>query len=80
MTRPLLHIFRLYLEEVIFTHDLKTAKVTPIFKAPDENHFGNYRPISVLSCFSKILEKIMYKRLYSHLSEHNLLYQKQCKL
>ena len=70
MSNSLLHIFRLSLEEGIFLDDLKTAKVTPIFKAGDENDFGKYRPISVLSCFSKILEKIMYKRLIIHLSEH----------
>ena len=77
LSKPLLHIFRLSLEEGIFPDDLKTAKVTPIFMAGDENDFGNYGPISVLSCFSKILEKIMYKRLFNHLSEHNLVYQKQ---
>ena len=68
-----LHIFRLSLEEEIFTDDLRTAKVTPIFKAGDENDFDNYRPIYVLFCFSKIIEKIMYKRLYGHLLEHNIL-------
>ena len=77
LSKPLLHIFRLSLEEGIFPDDLKAAKVTPIFKAGDENDFGNYWPISVLSCFSKILEKIMYKRLFNHLSEHNVLYQNQ---
>ena len=77
LSKPLLHIFRLSLEEGIFPDDLKAAKVTPIFKAGDENDFGNYRTISVLSCFSKMLEKIMYKRLFNPLSEHNLLYQKQ---
>ena len=77
LNKPLLHIFRLSLERGIFPDGLKTAKVTPIFKVGNENDFGNYRPISVLSRFSKILEKIMYKRLYNHLSEHNLLYQKQ---
>ena len=64
--KPILHIFRLSLEEGIFPEDLKTAKVTPIFKAGDENDFGNYRPISVLSCFSKILEKIMHYRLFNN--------------
>ena len=77
LSRPLLHIFRLSLEEVIFPDDLKKAKVTPIFKAGDENDFGNYRSISVLSCFSKILEKNMYKRFFNNLSEQNLLYQKK---
>ena len=55
LSKPLLHIFRLSLKEGIFPDDLKTAKVTPIFKAGDENDFGNYRPISVLLYFSKIL-------------------------
>ena len=66
LIKPLLHIFRLSLEEGIFPDDLKRAKVTPIFKAGNENDFDNYRPISV----SKILKKIMYKRLFNHLSEH----------
>ena len=70
-------LYYIFLEEEIFPDDLKTAKVTPIFKADDENDFGNYQPIYVLSCVSKILEKIMYKRLFNHLSEHNLLCQKQ---
>ena len=60
-----------------FPRRLKDSQSYPIFKVGNENDFGNYRPIPVLSCFSKILEKIMYKRLYNHLSEHNLLYQKQ---
>ena len=46
--------------------------VTLIFKTGDQSN----RPISVLSCFFKIFEKIMYKRIFSHLSEHNLLYHK----
>ena len=47
------------------------------FKAGDKNEFDNYRPISVLPCFSKILERIMYKRLYNHLLNQNILYRKQ---
>ena len=37
----------------------------------------NYRPISVLPCFSKFLERIIYDRLYSFFSENNILYKKQ---
>ena len=33
--------------------------------------------MTILSCFSKILEKMFYKRLFNYLSEHNLLFQKQ---
>ena len=49
LRKPFLHIFRLSLEERIFPDDLKTAKVTPIVKAGDENDFGNYQPTSILS-------------------------------
>ena len=49
LSKSLSQIFRLSLEERIFPDDLKTAKVTPIVKAGDENDFGNYQPTSILS-------------------------------
>ena len=60
-----------------FLSKLKTAKITPIFKAGDKTEVSNYRPISVLPCFSKVLERIMYNRLYNFLCENNMLYEKQ---
>ena len=66
-------VFLCLIAEVTF----KIASVTPIYKTGDENDFGNYRPISVLPCFSKMLERIMYKRLYNHLSQNHMLYPKQ---
>ena len=39
--------------------DLKVALVTPVYKACEENIYSNYRPISALPCFYKILEKLM---------------------
>ena len=42
-----------------FLEKLKLAKVTPIFKSRKNKHLTNYRPISVLPCFSKILERII---------------------
>ena len=47
----------------IFPDSIKIAKVTPVFKARKKELVSNYRPISVLPCFSKTLEKIMYNRL-----------------
>ena len=73
----LLYIFNLSISEGIFPDALKIAKVSPIFKSGDNCEVGNYRPISVLSCFSKILERIMYNRLYKHFLEQKLLYKKQ---
>ena len=46
---------------------LKTAKVIPIYKAKDKEQLNNYRPISLLPTISKILEKIVHKRLYNFL-------------
>ena len=46
----------------IFPTCLKTAKVVPIYKAGDINEVTNYRPISILSIFSKILEKLVHTR------------------
>ena len=77
MSKPLLHTFRLSLEEGIFPEHLNIAKATLTFKVGDENDFLNYRLFYSLSCFSKILEKTMHKILFNHLSEHNLVYQKQ---
>ena len=59
----------------IFPNKLKLARVTPAFKKGSRK--DNYRPISVLSVFSKIFEKAMYKRLYGYLECHNILYSLQ---
>ena len=75
--KPLLHVFNLSVVKGIFPDDFKIACVTPVFKGGDEKDLGNYRPISVLPCFSKILERIMYNRLYNHLIKNNILYSKQ---
>ena len=77
LSTPLLNIFNLSLEKGIFPDELKTARVTPVYKTDDENDFGNYRSISVLPCFSKMLERIMYKRLYDHLLQNHILHPEQ---
>ena len=77
LSDPLLHIFNLSFLNGIFPDSLKIVKVTPVYKAGDSSDLGNYRPISVLPCFSKILERIMYKRLYKYLQENKILYCKQ---
>ena len=53
------------------------AKVTPIFKSGKNELLTNYRPISVLPCFSKILERIMYNRLFKYLTKNNLLFEER---
>ena len=56
---------------------MKIAKVSPVFKGGYSADRSNYRPISVLPCFSKILERIMYNGLNKHLSNSKILYTKQ---
>ena len=57
------HEFNPSIVKGIFAGDLKIARVTPVFKGGDEKNLGNYRPVSVLHCFSRILERTMYNRL-----------------
>ena len=61
----------------IFPRKLKLAKVTPVFKKGFRQDKDNYRPISVLSIFSKIFEEAMFKRLYGYLESCNILYPLQ---
>ena len=56
---------------------LKIARVSLVYKAADIGDLTNYRPISVLLSFSKILEKIMYNRLFSYASQQKILYLKE---
>ena len=77
ITTPLAHIFNLSLSTGTFPSALKIAKVIPIFKKDDPHTFSNYRPISLLPCFSKILERLIYNRLDSFLSYNNILHDNQ---
>ena len=46
---------------------MKYAKVIPVYKSKDKQSLSNYRPISLLPNLSKILEKVMHKRVYEFL-------------
>ena len=56
---------------------LKLAKVIPIYKSGDESDPSNYRPISLLSIFNRIFEKMMYNRLKSFIEKCNILHDSQ---
>ena len=61
----------------IFPDKFKIASVTPLFKGGKNYELGNYRPIYVLPCFSKILEKTIYNSLNKYLTENSIFYKKQ---
>ena len=73
LVTPLKHIFNLSLTSGIFPNSLKVAKVIPIYKKDDPAQVKNYRPISLLPVFSKILEKIAHERLYKFLTDNEIL-------
>ena len=56
---PLCHLFNLSLQTGFVPQQLKTAKVVPVFKSGDKHNFTNYRPVSLLSSFDKLLEKVV---------------------
>ncbi len=74
---PLSHIFNLSLSNGIFPSQLKNCRVIPISKAGDHTERDNYRPISLFSTFSKILETIVAEKLIEHLLSNDLLYLHQ---
>ena len=74
---PLEHIFNISLQTGVFPDCMKIARVIPLFKNGNINDFTNYRPISLLSQFSKILENIFHNRMMSFIEEKNILYESQ---
>ena len=74
---PLACICNLSFSTGVFPTELKVANVAPVFKANDEMTFTNYRPVSVLPVFSKLVESLMYNRLVTYINENRLLYKYQ---
>ena len=62
--QPLVMIFNASLETGIFPDIWKLARVTPIYKSGQKSNLSNYRPISVLSALSRLLEKLAHDQLY----------------
>ena len=65
LSKPLLHLFVKSLEHCIIPADWLIHIIVPIFKSGEKNLITNYRPISLLSNISKILERIVYDKFYS---------------
>ena len=61
----------------IFPSALKIAKVIPLHKKDSQLDFSNYQPISLLSNLDKILEKLMYARIFTFFNNDNPLYPLQ---
>jgi len=56
-----------------FPTRLKFSQVYPIFKKGNKTEKSDYRPVSLLTSFSKIFEKVIYDRLLQHTKENNII-------
>ena len=77
LAKPLAYVINLSLRTGLFPDEWKLARVVPIYKSGTRDSFENYRPISALPIFSKVVEKIVHKKLVNYLEEHKLLTNKQ---
>ena len=76
---PLTIIFNFSLQKGIFSSTWNIARVMPAFKKDDKSSPSNYRPISLLSCIGKVMERAVYKYTYNFIFEHSLLYAYQLR-
>lgn len=70
---PLSRIINLIFKTGTFPSQLKQAKIIPVFKKGERTFISNYRPIAILSSFSKIIEKCIEKRITNYLSKFSIL-------
>ena len=74
---PLTVIFNRSIQENIYPDCWKDSHVMPLFKKSDKNIVSNYRPISLISCVGKVMERVIFKYTYNYLHANNLIYHKQ---
>lgn len=71
------HLINMSIETGVFPDNLKIANVKPLFKKEDRENMKYYRPIALMSIFSKIFEKYIANQLYSYLEKFKLLAKEQ---
>ena len=75
--KPLTYLINRLFTEGVFPEELKLARVVLILKASDPSQIANYRPISVLTFFSKVFEKIMYNCILKCMDDNHVFYGHQ---
>ena len=77
IAKSLCSIVNTSIRPTIFPSDWKVAKIIPLHKGNEKDEINNYRPISILSSISKILERLIHDQLYEYLTKNNLLSEYQ---
>lgn len=77
LVKPLCHIINLSLNEGYFPQSLKIAKIIPIYKKGPKTEIENYRPIALLSVFSKVIEKVVHDRTTAFINKFKILSNSQ---
>ena len=73
LASPLSQMCNISFSTGIVPGKLNISKVIPMFKSEHSTNFTNYRPISILPCFSKILESAMHRPLRDYLTKHSII-------
>ena len=73
LLKPLTLLFENSMKSSCYPDIWKRSNIIPVHKKNDKQLVNNYRPISLLPCFGKIFEKIIFNKIYHFLLEENLL-------
>jgi len=76
LSKQLCYIVNISFNTGFFPNLLKNAIVVPVYKAGCTSDPENYHPISILTIFSKIIEKLFYKRLIGYVNTHNIYFMR----
>ena len=75
--KPLEMIFKSCLNQGVFPAEWRKANVVPVYKKGNHQYVKNYKPVSLLSVFSKIFEKLIYNAMFKHFLDKNLIFSNQ---
>ena len=75
--KPLTILYNKSIEQGVYPSDFKLSKVIALYKKESRSMPSNYRPISLLNCFNKIFEKLIYSQMIRFIDKHKILYVNQ---